>query len=210
MIRFLRRKLINYICKGWSTKNQWQLFHKIIKENLNIKNLAMLGVYRGRDLAYLCCALKHNNIKNFKVYALDVFDDVPCDDWPEEFKNKSWQEGFSIPPPSLEKSKLIINLLGFRKNVIFIKGDIKELEKIDTKLDFVYIDIAHDYKSTIRAIDISVKMGSENLVLLGDDYADQETKSTPWGVIKAVEESFSKTKIHLNWFWESKKKYYKR
>ena len=53
-------------------------------------------------------------------------------------------------------------------------------------------------------------MGSENLVLLGDDYADQETKSTPWGVIKAVEESFSKTKIHNNWFWESKKKYYKR
>ena len=43
---------------------------------MNIKNLAMLGVYRGRDLAYLCCALKHNNIKNFKVYALDDFDDV--------------------------------------------------------------------------------------------------------------------------------------
>ncbi len=67
------RKFINFYCEGWSTKNQWSLFHKIFKEK-KYKTLAILGIYRRRDLGYICRALKKSKNIDCKIYAIDLFD----------------------------------------------------------------------------------------------------------------------------------------
>ena len=46
--------------------------------------------------------------------------------------------------------------MDFSKNVEFIKGDFSLIKMLSDKLDFVYIDVAHDYESTIDAISFCV------------------------------------------------------
>jgi hypothetical protein len=203
----LKKRFINYYCSGWSGRRQWNLFREVFSRKRRFKFLAILGVYRGRDLAYMCEALKYNKNYNFKIYALDLFEQ----ELPFIIRNgeKIWQQDHSLELPSLINSKKIIKYLGFSKNVEFIKGDFSLIRKINDKLDFSYVDIAHDYQSTKEAIDASVKVGSSDMLILGDDYGDGYTVETEWGVKKAVQDSFNEFKVHYNWIWESEKKFYK-
>ena len=154
----LERKLINYTCVGWSNKRQWNFFQEVFSKKKKLKNIALLGVYRGRDLGYICSALKKNNGKNFHVYAIDLFDlKTPF----RKIGNKKiWQQDPNMLTPSIKNSKKIVRLLGCKKNVTFIKGNFLKIKKLKSKLDFVYIDIAHDYKTTCEAIDICKKLGN--------------------------------------------------
>jgi len=203
----LKKRFINYYCSGWSGRRQWNLFREVFSRKRRFEFLAILGVYRGRDLAYMCEALKYNKNYNFKIYALDLFEQ----EVPFIIRNgeKIWQQDHSLELPSLINSKKIIKYLGFSKNVEFIKGDFSLIKKINDKLDFSYVDIAHDYQSTKEAIDASVKVGSSDMLILGDDYGDGYTVETEWGVKKAVQDSFNEFKVHYNWIWESEKKFYK-
>ena len=201
MLNFFRRKIINFYCYGYSSRKQWNLFHKIFSQGKIFNKLALLGVYHGKDLAFMCCALSKNNIKNFKIYAIDLFDDVPGKDWGN--KNLKWADINHGPVPSLERSKKIIKILGFEKNVEFIKGDFKLLKNIKTKIDFAYIDLSHDYETTIEAIDLVCSLSHKETVIMGDDFFDGVTLGAPWGVKKAVREKFKKFILHQNYFWES-------
>mgnify|MGYP001227466759 CR=1 FL=1 len=201
MLNFIRRKIINFYCHGYSSRKQWKLFHEIFSQNKNFKNLALLGVYHGKDLAFMCCALYKNKIKDFKIYAVDLFEDVPGKDWGNQ--NLKWADINHGPPPSLEKSKNIINMLGFEKHVNFIKGDFSLLKNINKKLDFAYIDLSHDYQTTIDAINLVSSLSHKETVIMGDDFFDGETLGSPWGVKKAVKEKFTNFTIHQNYFWES-------
>ena len=203
LVNFLRRKIINFVCKGWSSRKQWNLFHEVFSRKKNFKEIALLGVYHGKDLAYICSALKKNNHKNFKIYAVDLFEDVAGADWGEENKHLNWKDLNRGPPPSLEKSKFIINLLGFSKYVKFIKGDFKKLMELKPQLDFVYIDLSHDYETTCDAIDLCVKLSHKNTIIMGDDFYDGEILGTLWGVKQAVKDKFRNYKLHYNYFWES-------
>ena len=204
----LKKRFINFYCPGWSGRAQWNLFREVFSRKKNFNYLALLGVYRGRDLAYMCEALKHNKNDNFKIYAIDLFEqDVP---FVIRDGKKVWQQDHSLELPSLNNSKKIIKHLGFSKNVEFIKGDFSLLAKINDKLDFSYIDIAHDYQSTKDAIDLSIRVGSSDMLIFGDDYGEGYTVDTQWGVKKAVQDSFSQFKVHYNWIWESERKFYKK
>ena len=203
ILNFFRRKIINYLCKGWSSRKQWNLFQEVFSRKKNFKELALLGVYHGKDLAYMCSALKNNKVKDFKIYAVDLFEDVAGADWGPENKHLKWKDLDYGPPPSLEKAKFIINLLGFSKNVIFIKGDFKKLMEFKPKLDFAYIDLSHDYETSCDAIDLCVKLSHNESIIMGDDFYDGEILGTPWGVKKAVNDKFNKFKLHYNYFWES-------
>jgi hypothetical protein len=203
----LKKRFINYYCSGWSGRRQWNLFKEVFSREREFKFLAILGVYRGRDLAYMCEALKYNKNYNFKIYAIDLFEQ----DVPFIIRNgkKVWQQDHSLELPSLNNSKKIIKYLGFSKNVEFIKGDFSLIRKISDKLDFSYIDIAHDYQSTKDAIDLSIKVGSNDMLIFGDDYGEGYTVDTKWGVKKAAQDSFSQFNVHYNWIWESERKFYK-
>ena len=217
MIKFIYNKLkffsfekiiINYFCKGWSNKRHWKFFQEVFSRKKKFKNIALLGVYRGKDLGYMCSALKKNNGKDFHIYAIDLFDfKTPF----RKIGNKKiWQQDQNFLEPSIESSKRIVKFLGCTKNVTYIKGDFLKIKKLKSKLDFIYIDIAHDYKTTFQAIDICNKLGGKNILFSGDDFYDGYTLNTPWGVKKAVKKKFSKFKVHYNYIWESSEKYYKK
>ena len=151
----------------------------------------------------MCEALKHNKNDNFKIYAIDLFEqDVP---FIIRDGKKVWQQDHSLELPS-ENMKRFIN----DPRVEFIKGDFSLLAKINDKLDFSYIDIAHDYQSTKDAIDLSIRVGSSDMLIFGDDYGEGYTVDTQWGVKKAVQDSFSQFNVHYNWIWESERKFYKK
>ena len=204
----LERKLINFVCEGWSNKRHWNFFQEVFSRKKKFYNIAILGVYRGKDLGYMCSSLKKNNGKNFHIYAIDLFD------FKKPFRKignkKIWQQDTSFLAPSIKISKNIVKLLGCKKNVTFIKSDFLKIKKLKSKLDFVYIDIAHDYETTSRAIDICKKLGGENILFSGDDFYDGYTLNTPWGVIKAVKKKFKRFKIHYNYIWESSEKFYRK
>jgi hypothetical protein len=116
-----KKKFIDFYCSGWSNRRHWNLFREVFSRKKDFKFLSLLGVYRGRDLAYICEALKFNKIKNFKIFAIDLFEQ----DNQYIIRNgkKIWQQDHSLELPSLLNSKKIINHLGFSRNVEFIKGD---------------------------------------------------------------------------------------
>lgn len=202
------RKIINYLCEGWSNWRHWKFFQEVFSRKKKFKNIGLLGVYRGRDLGYMCSALKKNNGKDFHIYAIDLFDfKTP---FRKVGNKKIWQQDPNCLEPSIESSKRIVKILGCIKNVTFIKDDFLKIEKLKTKLDFVYIDIAHDYKTTSQAIDICRKLGGKNILFTGDDFYNGYTLNTPWGVKKAVKKKFSNFKVHYGYIWESSKKYYKK
>jgi len=210
ILNFLRRKIINLACdvlniKGWSGKEHWKLFQEVFSRKKKFKELAILGVYHGKDLSYICSSLKKNNVKDFKIYAVDLFENVAMADWGPENQHLNWND-IKIEPPSLKKAKSIIKLLGFSKNVIFIKGDFKKLADYKPKLDFFYIDLSHDYKTTCDAIELCVKFSDDETIMMGDDYGDGGFLGQRWEVKKAVSDKFKDFKIHYNLFWESNKK----
>lgn len=201
-----RKKFINFYCHGWSDRRHWNTFREIFSRKRKLDYLALLGVYRGRDLAYMCEALKFNKNYSFKIYAIDLFEqEIP---FIIRHGKKIWQQDPNIKLPSMNNSKKIIKYLGFSKNVEFIKGDFSLIKNINEKLDFAYVDIAHDYQSTKDAIDACIKAGSQNMLILGDDYGEGTTVDTKWRVKDAVQDSFTDFKIHYNWIWESEKKFY--
>lgn len=204
----LKKKFIKFYCEGWSGRRQWNLFREIFSKKKRFVNLALLGVYRGRDLAFICEALKFNKIYNFKIFAVDLFEQENA--FIIRNGKKIWQQDHSLKLPSLENSKKIVKYLGFSRNVEFIKGDFSLIKNIQEKLDFAYIDIAHDYQSTKDAIDVCMDVSNDDMVIFGDDYGDGYTVDTRWGVKEAVKDSFKKFEIHQDWFWGSEKKYYKK
>ena len=189
MIKYIYNKLkffsfekiiINYFCKGWSNRRHWKFFQEVFSRKKKFKSIALLGVYRGKDLGYMCSALKKNNGKDFHIYAIDLFDfKTP---FRKVGNKKIWQQDQNFLEPSIESSKRIVKFLG----------------------------CAHDYKTTLQAIDICKKLGGKNILFSGDDFYDGYTLNTPWGVKKAVKKKFNKFKIHYNYIWESSEKYYKK
>jgi len=202
----LKKKFIDFYCSGWSNRRHWNLFREVFSRKKDFKFLSLLGVYRGRDLAYICEALKFNKIKNFKIFAIDLFEQE--NQYILRNGKKIWQQDHSLKLPSLLNSKKIINYMGFSKNVEFIKGDFSLIKMISDKLDFAYIDVAHDYESTIDAISSCAQVSQSDGLIFGDDYLDGSTVETKWGVKEAVKDSFSEFKVHYNWIWESEKKFF--
>ena len=92
ILNFLRRKIINLFCKGWSGKKHWKLFQEVFSRKKKFKELAILGVYQGKDLAYICSSLKKNNVKDFKIYAVDLFENVAMADWGPENQHLNWND----------------------------------------------------------------------------------------------------------------------
>ena len=176
--------------------------YAFIKEGgkLDIKALPKKLAYGSRS------DFKDNKIKNFKIFAIDLFEQE--NQYIVRNGKKIWQQDHSLKLPSLLNSKKIINYMGFSKNVEFIKGDFSLIKKINDKLDFSYIDIAHDYQSTKDAIDLCINVGSSDMLIFGDDYGDGYTVDTEWGVKKAVQDSFCQFSLHYNWIWESERKFY--
>lgn len=201
-----KQKLIDKVCFGYSGCSNWKYFKMILTKPW-IKDVCVLGVYYGRDIAYIAAILESLGRKDYTIVGIDKFEDAACNDWPEELRGLSWHEAGFGPAPDIEKTKSNFVRLGFIDHVSLQRGLAEEfLRNTEQLFDFIYIDTSHDYQTTMATIKLAVEKLRPNGLVGGDDCSNQGT----WGVESAVQDSFVRFEKHYNWFWLAQPADYKR
>ena len=185
--QFLRAR-IHKVCIGYSGRRHWR-FWKHLLSRQRPKKILILGVYFGRDIAYL---LQLGKLVGHtpEILGVDKFEDRFCDDWPQELRQKSWDEAGFGRAPSFEAASANLRRLGHQLDRVRLVSSRAEdfLRETQEKFDFIYIDTAHDYHSTVELVGLSQARLEPGGQIGGDDYSDEGT----WGVKSAVSECFSK------------------
>ena len=176
------------------------MFFKKILQDREIKRICILGVYFGRDIGYMAANLRARKRQDWQITGVDKFEDSPGADWPAEKAGLSWEAAGFGPAPGLEKARQCLMKAGFTRGIALVKDTAENfLNGNRDKFDFIYIDIAHDYKSTRETIGLAMKCLNADGIIAGDDFSNAGT----WGVARAVEEAFSKIELHGNWIWQA-------
>ncbi|MGC3968146.1 MAG: class I SAM-dependent methyltransferase [Pirellulales bacterium] len=191
------QKRINAVCRGWSGRVHWRTFRKILREHPQIRSICILGVYQGRDIAYLSAALQSEG-RDYEITGVDLFDDVPGDDWPEAKRGLTWEQAGFGKPPNLKLAESNLETLGYSRGVRLIQSPAAEFLRSTTEtFDLIYIDVAHDYRTTKDVIPLAADRLNSGGILAGDDYSNFGS----WGVAAAVTEQCPRHKVHYGWIW---------
>jgi len=144
--------------EGWMSKEELNWLYKIAS---GVESIVEVGSWKGKSTHALLSACKGT------VYAVDHFKGSPG-----EVAHKGVKNIY----------KDFIKNVGHFKNLKVIKSDsIKAAKKFKGKVDFVFIDGAHDYESVKN--DIKAWLPKARLIIAGHDFQ--------WaGVQKAVTEKF--------------------
>ena len=169
-----------------------------LKEVLNKKPKSFLeiGVFHGVTARNVCELLYQIHGNDFKYVGLDLFEKsdenkfevIPSTNFKNPFKKFYHQYITRQDPYSIEA---VSNLLKkFKDQVHLIKGNSNQvLKKMDmSKIDYVFLDGGHEYKTVINDLDSCIDVLKFNGSILCDDY---NLGSAP-GVKKAIDE-FVKT-----------------
>lgn len=191
------RARIDGVCIGYSREAHWDWFRHILTPP-SMRRILILGVYYGRDVAYMGSILRSLGRTDYHITGVDKFEDAACEDWPEESRGMSWKEAGFGDAPALERARGNLQKLGLDTNVTLHKALGEEfLAGTDEQYDMIYIDTSHDYETTRQSIDAAMPRLAPTGVVAGDDFSDQGT----WGVAKAVREAFGKFETHDDWIW---------
>jgi methyltransferase family protein len=191
-----RRKSIDRLCRGYSTERHWSFFRRLLARP-EVKRCLVLGVYYGRDIAYMSAILQLLG-RSAEIVGVDKFDDTPGEDWPSTLRQSTWREAGFGPPPDIESARENLARLGFASHVRLHQGRAEDyLGTADGSFDFVYVDTSHDYATTRKTIHLAVPRLERGGVIGGDDFSDQGT----WGVASAVADSFSRFELFSRWIW---------
>jgi hypothetical protein len=181
---------------GYSEGNHYAFFKHLLG-CADIRKLLILGVYHGRDIAYLMDNARALG-RRLQVVGVDKFSDDFCADWPKERQSLNWQQAGFGTPPSFEAAKAHLAGLGFTESVTLIQErDEAFLATCTDRFDAIYIDTSHDYHTVARQIRQTVGLLTDDGVICGDDYSDQGT----WGVKRAVTEFVPGHVVFANWIW---------
>jgi Methyltransferase domain len=192
-----RRKAIDAVCRGYSREAHWKFFESVLKEP-NVKSVLILGVYHGRDIAYMSSILDELGRNDVDVVGVDKFEDSACADWPEHLHSASWIEAGFGAPPELSQALRNLQQLGHGNRVRLVRGLAEEfLTSTRESFDLIYIDTSHDYDTTRRTIELAFDRLTENGFVAGDDFSDDGT----WGVASAVRDCFSRFELFDGWIW---------
>ena len=196
------RLKIKHQCRGYSSVCHWRFFRSVV-QTYQPKSICVLGVYYGRDVATLSHFMHQlwGAKPNWKITGVDKFEDKFCDDWPEELRQKNWQEAGFGPAPKMENALKNLQALQLAGNVELVASKGEDfLANTTATYDFIYVDTSHDYECTLNSIRLALKRLNPGGVIGGDDYMDSET----WGVRKAVSEAFTKHEVSGSWIWLAK------
>ena len=181
---------------GYSEGTHYAFFKHLLG-CASIGKLLILGVYHGRDIAYLLDNARALG-RPLHVMGVDKFSDDFCADWPKERQSLNWQQAGFGAPPSFEAAKAHLARLGFADSATVIRErDEAFLAACTDRFDAIYIDTSHDYDTVGRQITQAVGLLTDDGVICGDDYSDQGT----WGVRRAVTEFAPGHVIFANWIW---------
>ncbi|MFN8607355.1 MAG: class I SAM-dependent methyltransferase [Vulcanimicrobiota bacterium] len=185
--QWLRRK-IQRVCIGYSGRRHWRFWKDLLVQR-QPRRILILGVYFGRDIAFLC-QLKKLTGRSCEIVGVDKFEDRFCDDWPEELRDKNWSEAGFGQAPSRQAAESNLRRLGYDLSQVRLVASRAEdyLSQSQELFDFIYIDTAHDYNSTVEIIGLCLPRLAPGGGIGGDDFSDQGT----WGVKSAVTDCFSR------------------
>lgn len=101
-----RVQQINSDVLGWSGLAQYGFFKAAFASG-TINWLLMLGVYMGRDLAYILDILaRYHPDLAVEITGVDKFNDTPCADWPAPIL-ELWQKFAATPGSSAEREQVL-------------------------------------------------------------------------------------------------------
>lgn len=190
------RRHINSVCIGWSSISHWNAFKRILLDHPGIHDICILGVYHGRDVAYITTLMQRLG-RSYRLTGVDKFEDVPAEDWREKDLGKSWND-LGVTPPDLGSAQRNLQRLKLDAHVELVQGRAQDfLKHTEKTFDFIYIDVSHDYQSTIDCIQLARQRLKPNGVIGGDDFTNRGT----WGVARAVRELCPKFHLHDRWIW---------
>jgi hypothetical protein len=191
-----RMDAIRQTIPGYSEGAHYAFFKHLLR-CANIRTLLILGVYRGRDIAYLMDISRALG-RPLRVTGVDKFSDDFCADWPQGRQSLNWQQAGFGTPPCFDAAKAHLAQLGFGGDVTLIKQrDDVFLDACTERFDAIYIDTSHDYDTVKRQIRQCAGLLNEDGLICGDDYSDQGT----WGVKRAVTEFIPGHVVFANWIW---------
>jgi hypothetical protein len=192
------RGRIYQLCRGYSTARQWKFFRSVLRDE-KIRSVCVFGVYFGRDIASLSWLLRQRG-GNYRLVGVDLFADVPGTDWPEEKRGLTWQQAGFGPAPDQATVAQSLQALGLNEKVELATDSAQHfLSEGDEKFDFIYLDVAHDYETTVECIKLALNRLNPGGVLAGDDFSNTGT----WGVARAVEEYFPQRRLFGQSVWWS-------
>lgn len=181
--------------RGWSDAKQYGFFKMLLQ--LPVKRVLVLGVYHGRDIAFILDLLAvHYPGRDIKIVGVDRFTADPCADWAATNKVRTWEEEAKAPPPSFETA--VENTKDPRVEIIR-SDDFTFMDSTDKKFDAVYFDTSHDFNTLVRQLRQAPRICAEGAILCGDDFSNQYT----WGVKAAVEQKFQLHLVFAEWIWVS-------
>jgi len=200
------RRTVDAVCSGYSDTKHWNFFSQVFADP-TILDICILGVYRGRDLAYIASILESYGRRNYNLIGVDKFEDTYGADWPSSLRNLSWEQAGFGKPPDMDVAQENLRTLNLDKNVKLVRSTAQDyLQSCTSRFHFIYIDISHDYETTLETIDLALSKLTPRGFLGGDDFSDQGN----WGVASAVRDSFSKYEVFSEWIWTARSEHYTR
>jgi hypothetical protein len=184
---------------GYSDAKHYAFFRHMLSQN--IQSMLMLGVYCGRDLAMCCDIAKDFPDRRFMFLGVDKFSDTPCDDWPEDARDKTWEQAGYGTAPCLSRAKENIERHRPENTAVALipKDDLEFLASCPISFDCVYLDTSHDYGHVRRQLSLVKNACHIKTLICGDDYSDAGT----WGVKRAVIEAFYSHGVFAEWLWHA-------
>ena len=199
------RRRIDQTCVGYSLEAHWDFFRHILSQR-PIRRVCVLGVYHGRDIAYIASILERLRRTEYHITGVDRFEDSACEDWPEDVRHLNWSEAGFGAAPTLEATRRNLEELRLAEHVTLHRGLGEAfLDSTPERFDLIYIDTSHDYKTVKQEIDRAVPRVTPEGLVAGDDFSDEDT----WGVARAVRDSFASFRVHDDWIWWADPKAYR-
>lgn len=195
-----RFKFIAEKIPGYSGFAHYLFFESLLWNHPEAKSLLLLGVYQGRDLAFILDSLKRHRLHpKFDLIGVDKFNDQSSTDWAPELKGKTWEEAGYGTHPEMAKTQANLEPFCFTnvRPLLVQSDDAKFLEDAERIFDIIYLDTAHDYDTVDRQLLQIRKLCHGKTVVCGDDYRDNPN----WGVKEAVRDNFKSWQIWDNQIW---------
>jgi predicted O-methyltransferase YrrM len=193
------RVRIDKVCPGWSTQNHWFTFEKIIRELPEPARILVLGVYRGRDVAYMASILRAHG-RRVEIVGVDKFEDSACADWDPEKRGLTWKAAGFGDAPDVHAARGNLAWLGLDRGVELVPARAEEFLRSNVcgQYDLIYIDTSHDYDSTREAIVLSqARLRTRASIVAGDDFYC----APQYGVVQAVRDSFGAFQVEARVWW---------
>jgi hypothetical protein len=192
------------VCRGWSTVAHYAFFKSILDCVPWAQHWLILGVYQGRDIAFIQAARrKYHLARKLDITGIDLFSDGPCNDWPEAMRGKTWEEAGMGPPPTKTQAWDNLGTLDLHYGVVLREQDdalaLEALAGAGCVYDVVYIDTAHDFATVARQISQVRGVIHPATIICGDDWTPRET----WDVAGAVRAGFTAAAVFAQTIWLS-------